>query len=167
MSILKSYCYIDAPLLPGNYLDPVKIKEMAIQAKIKQHLLTLCVRVDDVVIGCFVNLVFFNIGTVISMLEDELYKNKNRYFLSAERDVIRNFLAKNIENDGIKKPTFISNFPLEAKSIKGIRDLALNPVTQRPATIYSIVIELNDTYKWTRERIADWLDTLDNCPRIV
>lgn len=30
-----------------------------------------------------------------------------------------------------------------------------------PATVKDVVIHLNDGEKWTRERIADWLDTLD------
>lgn len=30
-----------------------------------------------------------------------------------------------------------------------------------PGTVHDVIIHLNDTDKWTRERIADWLDTLD------
>lgn len=41
---------------------------------------------------------------------------------------------------------------------------AINPVDKHEAPINSIIIDLNDRFKWSREQIADWLDTLDNQP---
>jgi hypothetical protein len=44
--------------------------------------------------------------------------------------------------------------------------LAVSPLSTGglPKSVPSIIIELNDTAKWTREQIADWLDTLDDQP---
>lgn len=35
-----------------------------------------------------------------------------------------------------------------------------NPVTLRMDSLYSVIIDLNDTEGWSREKIADWIDTL-------
>jgi hypothetical protein len=37
-----------------------------------------------------------------------------------------------------------------------------HPVKNNQGTLYSIIIDLNDSQKWTREQIADWLETLDD-----
>lgn len=39
-----------------------------------------------------------------------------------------------------------------------------NPVNGTKDNLASIIIDLNDTHQWTREQIADWLDTLDQQP---
>lgn len=36
-----------------------------------------------------------------------------------------------------------------------------HPINGSMKTLFSIIIDLNDKYKWTREAIADWLDSLD------
>jgi hypothetical protein len=33
-----------------------------------------------------------------------------------------------------------------------------------PRSLEKVIVDLNDRHKWTREQIADWLDTLDNQP---
>lgn len=45
--------------------------------------------------------------------------------------------------------------------LPGLDERVKNPVTKQQGLLRHVVIELNDRHKWTRERIADWLDTLD------
>lgn len=45
--------------------------------------------------------------------------------------------------------------------LPGLNQMVRNPVTNKTGTLRSVIISLNDNSKWTRERIADWLDTLD------
>ncbi|QIQ62985.1 hypothetical protein SEA_MOAB_107 [Streptomyces phage Moab] len=45
--------------------------------------------------------------------------------------------------------------------LPGIKEMVKHPVSGKIDTIESIIINLNDVQKWTREKIADWLDTLD------
>lgn len=40
----------------------------------------------------------------------------------------------------------------------------VNPVTKHFQQLNFAIMELNDEHKWTREKIADWLDTLDKQP---
>lgn len=40
----------------------------------------------------------------------------------------------------------------------------VNPVTGYLASLWNTVITLNDEQKWTREQIADWIETLDPVP---
>lgn len=39
-----------------------------------------------------------------------------------------------------------------------------HPIEDHTGTVDNIIINLNDGYKWSREKIADWLDTLDEQP---
>ena len=82
-------------------------------------------------------------------------------FTSEEKIAIHNFL---------NEVFYGSNDSFDKYDIFEIKDLnleAINPVTQEVSSFYSIITELNDHHKWTREQIADWLDTLDNQPRFV
>lgn len=55
-----------------------------------------------------------------------------------------------------------------AKHVRGLTEyrgtcpadcsLAVNPPD---AMLYTLIIHLNDVHRWSRERIADWMDTLD------
>lgn len=51
-----------------------------------------------------------------------------------------------------------------ASQIPGIFNLAKHPVNGLERPIHEIIIDLNDSQGWTRESIADWLETLDNQP---
>lgn len=44
---------------------------------------------------------------------------------------------------------------------------AVCPICLNQKKLSSQVIHLNDSHKWTREDIADWLETLDHDLRIV
>lgn len=45
--------------------------------------------------------------------------------------------------------------------LPGVKEIVKNPVTGTKATLERVIINLNDQQKWTREQIADWLETLD------
>lgn len=49
--------------------------------------------------------------------------------------------------------------------IPGIDKDVRHPEENSIRPIKEVIISLNDDYKWTRERIADWLDTLDEQPK--
>lgn len=46
-------------------------------------------------------------------------------------------------------------------SLPGIFENAKHPVNNSVQQIRSIIIDLNDHHGWTREQVADWLETLD------
>lgn len=54
-----------------------------------------------------------------------------------------------------------------AAQIPGLFVEVKNPVNGKCATIHDIIIELNDAHRWTRDQIADWLETLDENPIIT
>jgi len=39
------------------------------------------------------------------------------------------------------------------------------PVCNGPQTVRFIIMCLNDTHRWSREKIADWVDTIDETPK--
>lgn len=73
-----------------------------------------------------------------------------------------------ISFDGIKgKGAFIGNSgpnhnyrQPEVDLLPGIKEIVKHPVTGVGGTIESIIISLNDAHRWTRDQIADWLETL-------
>jgi hypothetical protein len=48
-----------------------------------------------------------------------------------------------------------------AQWVPGLLEKVKNPVNGVQDTVQSIIINLNDAHKWTREAIADWLESLD------
>lgn len=51
-----------------------------------------------------------------------------------------------------------------AESIPGINRQVIDPVYGTESRLIWIIINLNDEHHWTREQIADWLETLDDIP---
>lgn len=63
-------------------------------------------------------------------------------------------------------------FQINAQSLAGqipkIHEVhAKHPVTGQQNSLYAIIIDLNDSHGWTREKIADWLDTLPDQPKFT
>lgn len=54
-----------------------------------------------------------------------------------------------------------------AAQIPGLFVEVKHPVNGQRRTIHDIIIDLNDAHDWTREKIADWLETLDENPIIT
>jgi hypothetical protein len=57
-------------------------------------------------------------------------------------------------NNQSRADSRVSQLPALAAIVK-------NPVSGKTQTLRAAIISLNDTFKWTREKIADWLETLD------
>lgn len=51
-----------------------------------------------------------------------------------------------------------------AIQLPGMGQKEKHPVTSKIENLFNIIINLNDYHKWTREQIADWLETLDEIP---
>lgn len=47
------------------------------------------------------------------------------------------------------------------KQLPALDEMVKHPVTGQTAALRDVIINLNDISKWTREAIADWLETLD------
>jgi hypothetical protein len=45
--------------------------------------------------------------------------------------------------------------------LPGLKETVTHPISKDRMTVEKAVINLNDVHHWTREQIADWLDTLD------
>jgi hypothetical protein len=57
-----------------------------------------------------------------------------------------------------------TSLSLKSQRLPGIKEQVKHPVALHEAveyTLHEVIISLNDSYKWTREEIADWLETLD------
>lgn len=55
--------------------------------------------------------------------------------------------------------------PILARQLPGYERMVRHPMQDN--SIYylgDIIMSLNDSYKWTREQIADWIETLDDIP---
>lgn len=39
---------------------------------------------------------------------------------------------------------------------------SVNPATGEPRIVLTVIRELNDTHRWTREQIADWVATIEH-----
>lgn len=47
------------------------------------------------------------------------------------------------------------------ETLPALREYVKHPVTKNRDSLQRVIIDLNDTWKWPREKVADWLDTLD------
>jgi hypothetical protein len=52
-----------------------------------------------------------------------------------------------------------------AHKLPGIHRMVTCPVTKKQKNLFSTIIDLNDTHNWSREKIADWIETLDDAPK--
>lgn len=62
--------------------------------------------------------------------------------------------AAGVYSNSVGRSPVVSKLP-------GIRKLVKHPVLKIDYYLEDAIINLNDSYKWTREQIADWLETLD------
>lgn len=77
------------------------------------------------------------------------YKKQKALLLKNQKNINKQvYLASN------SKPAAVAQLP-------GINKQVKHPINESIMTIQSIIIDLNDHHGWTREAIADWLDTLD------
>jgi hypothetical protein len=87
--------------------------------------------------------IFFSMG-MPEVLAEEIYTSLKEYNLIVEE-------SKSV-------PALIEGLP-------GIHQMAIHPVYRSVHSIKSIIFDLNDHHSdWSKNDIADWLDTLDNAP---
>lgn len=48
--------------------------------------------------------------------------------------------------------------------LPGCDQVVIHPVNKERFNLHSAIISLNDRYNWTRDQIADWIETLDEVP---
>src|SRR5687767_2322560 len=51
-----------------------------------------------------------------------------------------------------------------SSALPGMFQMEKHPVTGKEGDLRNIIMDLNDHYKWTRDEVADWIETLDNIP---
>ncbi len=49
----------------------------------------------------------------------------------------------------------------EVSKLPGLDELVVHPVLKTEHQLKKVIVNLNDIQRWTREQIADWLETLD------
>ncbi len=59
---------------------------------------------------------------------------------------------------GIKPPSDPERL---SQRLPGVNEVGTNPVTGKKGVLWNVIQHLNDRDKWTREQIADWVETLD------
>lgn len=48
----------------------------------------------------------------------------------------------------------------ESIKLPGVDQVVVNPVTKESYKLWNVIINLNDVQHWTREQIADWVESL-------
>jgi hypothetical protein len=70
--------------------------------------------------------------------------------------------VSNVWGSNAKEPTVLAELK---KAVPALDQPSQCPIVKecisRHGTLASIIIHLNDDHKWSRERVADWLETLD------
>lgn len=51
-----------------------------------------------------------------------------------------------------------------AKFLPGVTNEVTHPVNGETSTLFHVIIDLNDTCKWSRDAIADWIESFDEVP---
>lgn len=91
---------------------------------------------------------------------------------SASQEIKANWLSSNFNDSISQKFMNIGVFNFHESSgvssmatrLPGVNQRELHPVTKRSDTLFHLIMDLNDNYKWSREQIADWIEALDNVP---
>ncbi len=92
-------------------------------------------------------------GLVISGTKASV--NSNKYVIDTPVEWFYHFdyMASNEEVLSAEMP--------EVNSLPGLNAAIIHPVTNEVHRLKKVIISLNDIFKWSREEIADWLETLD------
>lgn len=51
--------------------------------------------------------------------------------------------------------------PTDVAKLPGVEEEVKHPITDRQKPLWNVIVDLNDRHGWSREQIADWLETLD------
>lgn len=87
------------------------------------------------------------------------------YSLSDSTRAMKDLLLKHIDETLVDSAMTMMGFkkvydsPASmSHSLPGINLEVKHPVTGAEQVLHSIIMNLNDTHKWTREQIADWIE---------
>lgn len=80
---------------------------------------------------------------------------------ATEENILRSFITEYCMHDE-KIDKKEESLLMSAQRLPGVQQLVELPIRGRGASMFlsSAIIELNDKYRWPREKIADWLDKL-------
>lgn len=51
--------------------------------------------------------------------------------------------------------------PTDVGKLPGVREKVKHPISGRQEMLWNVIVDLNDRQGWSREQVADWLETLD------
>jgi len=102
----------------------------------------------------------FETGDIHALIVDAFNVPLGKY--PEARKALMNWFDSNLatkpvypsQSSSVGRNKAIDKFP-------GIHEVVKNPVSGIEDTLEAIIIDLNDGEKWTRDQIADWLETLD------
>lgn len=122
----------------------------------------------------------FTVGSLHSMVKDgsayEVISKAFEYIVEVRPDVLTHLkkMIQQTEEELFPKKTLTTYAKggmvgsknsvgrrKEVDALPGLKAQVKNPVTGYVSSLEETIIALNDTAKWSRERIADWLETLD------
>lgn len=95
------------------------------------------------------------------MLMDKAYIRPDQI-----QEMLLRFTAPSAELHCVISPSFhndsSTSLAADSNSLPGVNNLVICPGCLKPeeAPLRSVIMHLNDSHKWTRDRIADWLDKL-------
>lgn len=73
--------------------------------------------------------------------------------------IMENFVCtKEVLETKSDQPSFIANM------LPGVNNIVEHPVSGKEQRLFDIIINLNDNHNWSREKVADWIDTLPEVP---
>lgn len=70
-------------------------------------------------------------------------------------------LQSNVTNS-VQKLDEILDLSSQAEQLPGVKEMVRHPMEPTLEDgLFQVIISLNDQFRWSREEIADWLETLD------
>lgn len=103
-------------------------------------------------------------GGFKSVKYDDLYYYMLEYFPEAERDKLARRWSQVFVRKMFYDEARADSLSGLANELPGVKQRVKHPISGAYDTLMQVVISLNDTAKWTREQIADWIETLDDVP---
>jgi hypothetical protein len=90
--------------------------------------------------------------------QNEIAKHKAAYSPLAAYSIGTHSFNPNISYD---VPPVSRQLQRKSNELPGVSEKVTHPVTGDVYRLSTVIMDLNDNHRWTREQIADWLETLD------